>query len=113
MRTGRLTWNVLLLVVSFHLHAAAQDSAPAYTISTLAGGARPHVSLSPTAISIGNPTSIAADSLGNVYFAVRWATAPSARVYLYPRFAGFQPSAGLYSVVAIAVFTVPFPKSFS
>ena len=66
MRTARL---VLIVFVVFGLHAAATaQELPQYTISTVAGGALPAVPQDATAVSIGNPTGIAADSAGNIYF---------------------------------------------
>src|SRR4030095_5081604 len=70
MRTVFLRVKILLLVLFFGLlaTATAQDSISPYTISTVAGGALPPVPLQATAVSIGSPTGVAADSAGNVYF---------------------------------------------
>ena len=66
MRRARL---VLIVLVIFGLHAGATaQELPQYTISTVAGGALPAVPQNATAVSIGNPTGIAADSAGNIYF---------------------------------------------
>jgi sugar lactone lactonase YvrE len=66
MRTARL---VLIVFVIFGLRAVATaQESPRYTISTVAGGALRAVPQDATAVSIGNPTGIAADAAGNIYF---------------------------------------------
>jgi sugar lactone lactonase YvrE len=61
-------WNVRTFTLLTFCFLAA--SAQQYTLSTFAGSGGPPASNNPTGVSFGNPTAIAADSAGNIYFSL-------------------------------------------
>src|SRR5947209_8377734 len=53
---------------TFALLSIASATAQQYVISTIAGGAPPHTPAAAANSSLGDPTRLASDAAGNIYF---------------------------------------------